>query len=649
MSLTRPAWSVTIAAPGHWSYTITQGDDPFGGDLEFVPPLVAGVAFDGDQLPAPIAPVSLQFRLLVRHTAALPSPLIEGQLLTFTLERPTEDHSAPYVQSVMRISDLEATIDRRARVWVDVTAVDVLATFRGRRIDASLPRQTLAERLERVAREAGFAILHDLPSDPGVLAPLELEQQSAGDTAQTALNVDPWMVLVPAGPDTPTALRVVQLDPEARFEHALLEFVRERGRVELRDRDDLPATDKYGVVLNADWIDLSPTWRRGKESRPNKAIANGVEDPAHPQPSTAAAEHKPLVTAYGESALTVDTHLYETARLEQTARRALPQRADLTSAWAVDSLTLVPERMDDDQLDHLAPMFVPHADGSGSAAPPATVAVRGVPEDLSLGRIAGRVTRVDFTIDGGDLTIVPRLLPAVPRSPETPSYAQWRADAAFAAATYSADDVDPAITYAEAKLARLPGGDVPPDPEPEWVLQVTRTWVFNAYDGLFDWLGTARATAPFANPVPAHVTASALNQLIPETPPRLATDHSAEDGFAYCSTNTPGSWIAWDFGPGITVRPARFGIQHALAWDGDYVRNFKLQGSQDGVAWTDLRDVVNEGPTLGAKFWSTDVVGAAAYRHLRIILTGPGAHGNHYLAAAEVEFWGDLYQLIYPD
>lgn len=456
MTLERPAWSVTIAsvrAPV-WSYTVTAGDDPFGGDLELVPPLVAGFAFDADQLPAPIAPDTLQFRLFARNTAALP-PLIEGQILTFELVRPTADAPIPYLRTILRVTDLQAQLDRLPAIYVDVTAVDVLAEFRGRKITRSLPLQSRADRLLAIASAVGARIDHDLPGEGTILAPLELTEASAGDTAQDALNIDPWDVLRPANLGESRAYRVVQLDPDAKLEYALFEFYREAGIVYLADRDDLPPADAYGLVLRADWIDLSPTWRRGKEARTNKAIATGLENPANPQPLTAAVQHTPLVRAWGESARTIATQAWQTAVLEQVARRALPQAADATPAWAVDEMTIDTTRLDDDELDAIAPMFVPQIDGTGSAAAPSSVAVLGVPADLSLGRIAGRITQARFTIDAGDLTIAVRVLPGVPRSTQAVTYAQWRASD-LSDATYA--DVDPSITYAQAKLARLAPG-----------------------------------------------------------------------------------------------------------------------------------------------------------------------------------------------
>lgn len=456
MTLARPAWSVTIAAPGLWTYTITQGDDPFGGDLEFVPPLVAGFAFDNEQLPSPVAPDTLQFRLFARNTAALPE-LIEGQVLTFVLERPLLSGAASYMSSIMRITDLSATVDRLPAVYVDVTAVDILAALRSRSTSVELALQRRRDRIDDLAAVAGVRVDHDLPPEPPVLAPLVLDGKSVGDTMQTALNASPWDVLRPATLDDPNRYRVVHLDPDAKLEHALYDFTLTGEILGVVDRVDLPASDAHGAILQAAWIDLSPQWRRGKESRVNKWTATGVENPAATQPTTAAAEHRSLVRAYGESAASTETHLWETSRLAATARAALPQQADAVASWAVDELTVDVARMTDEQLDELAPKLTIQLDDSGSVSPPSAVAVVGIPATVSLGRIAGRITAARFQLDvGGRLKITPRILPGVPRSPETPSYAEFRASQ-FSGVTYA--DVDPDLSYAVAKLARIP---VPP-------------------------------------------------------------------------------------------------------------------------------------------------------------------------------------------
>ena len=162
------------------------------------------------------------------------------------------------------------------------------------------------------------------------------------------------------------------------------------------------------------------------------------------------------------------------------------------------------------------------------------------------------------------------------------------------------------------------------------------------YNGLVNLIGTDFGTKPYVNPTTAGgpITTTASSALAGAGPEK-AFDHSSEDGFTYCSTNTVGSWLAVDFGAGWKVKPTHVGLEHPRRWDGDYARNFRIQGSNNGTTWTDLLvPAPDQGPILSTKFWHAPMTGDAAYRHLRVLMTGAGAGGNGYLPIGELEFWG---------
>ena len=79
------------------------------------------------------------------------------------------------------------------------------------------------------------------------------------------------------------------------------------------------------------------------------------------------------------------------------------------------------------------------------------------------------------------------------------------------------------------------------------------------------------------------------------------------------------------------------------------LRNWNLQGTNDGVEWTTLRQHVND-QSLGLTRMSTaawPVEGCqVAYRYFRVFKTGPNSKGNSdALMCAGIELYGQLMQL----
>lgn len=172
-------------------------------------------------------------------------------------------------------------------------------------------------------------------------------------------------------------------------------------------------------------------------------------------------------------------------------------------------------------------------------------------------------------------------------------------------------------------------------------------------DGIFNWLGTVGNTQLFGNPATAatglyanrptgssYTATQSTDQDGTRTAPK-ATDHLL-DANNNCShtQNIANSWWKANFGAGHTVTPTYIGI---CGRDGGGMepRNFKLQGSNDDSAWTDLLTVVATGPNDNA-WWSSAVTASAAYRYLRILQNGLNSSGFDYLVLGEVELWGTI-------
>ncbi|MEX0271401.1 hypothetical protein AB3R30_19860 [Leptolyngbyaceae cyanobacterium UHCC 1019] len=101
------------------------------------------------------------------------------------------------------------------------------------------------------------------------------------------------------------------------------------------------------------------------------------------------------------------------------------------------------------------------------------------------------------------------------------------------------------------------------------------------------------------------------------------------------------SYVKLDCGEGRTIRPTGYTLQH----DGStsrYLRNWKLQGSNDDATWTDL-DTRTGNTSLDAayKFAYFAVTGNTNfYRYLQILQTDVNSSGDNILTLSEWEFYG---------
>ena len=79
------------------------------------------------------------------------------------------------------------------------------------------------------------------------------------------------------------------------------------------------------------------------------------------------------------------------------------------------------------------------------------------------------------------------------------------------------------------------------------------------------------------------------------------------------------------------------------------LRHWELQGSNDGQAWTTLRQHANDASLeevpMSVAAWPIEQTGnSIAYRHFRILATGRNSGGTKHLLCAGIELYGKLKQ-----
>jgi len=131
-------------------------------------------------------------------------------------------------------------------------------------------------------------------------------------------------------------------------------------------------------------------------------------------------------------------------------------------------------------------------------------------------------------------------------------------------------------------------------------------------------------------------------------------DHAFDDnpgtaGYSTWHTTWTGGpeWIAVDLGEGNDWAVTRYGLMGASFHEGYRVRDFELQGSDDGESWTTVDSVSDANLAYvmygGEAFSYWEVDNDTAYRHWRYLITaneGGQTYANE-VGIVEIEMFGD--------
>lgn len=155
-------------------------------------------------------------------------------------------------------------------------------------------------------------------------------------------------------------------------------------------------------------------------------------------------------------------------------------------------------------------------------------------------------------------------------------------------------------------------------------------------NGLFYYLGTAKLTAAFSSPSDRGVVLTA-NGAAYNNPTVVV---NRVDDFFYPPEDPNGSWLVMHL-TGGTLKCNYYSIKTRVGYGGYYLRNWKLQGSNDGSNWNDL-DVQTNNTTLNSdgQWLSLPVTSTDFYNYFRLIVTGTDSSGAHLLVLNEIELYG---------
>ena len=100
-----------------------------------------------------------------------------------------------------------------------------------------------------------------------------------------------------------------------------------------------------------------------------------------------------------------------------------------------------------------------------------------------------------------------------------------------------------------------------------------------------------------------------------------------------------------DLGFGRALQVDHYCLRHGNNYERYILRNWNLEGSNNNIDWTVLREHKDD-RSLAEEAYSEgdwDVNSAASnspYRFFRILQTGPNSSGNHHLICCGIELYG---------
>lgn len=161
--------------------------------------------------------------------------------------------------------------------------------------------------------------------------------------------------------------------------------------------------------------------------------------------------------------------------------------------------------------------------------------------------------------------------------------------------------------------------------------------------GLIYFIGTNEYTTRFSNPHASGKVVASFSTVCPPCLPSVFVNHQEEE---FGSTNNEMmSWMMVDIGRHRSMVVKEYSLRHG--WNKEYyvLRNWELQGSNDGENWDVLRKHMNDSKldsaSYSTSYWPVPDA-PNGYRYFRILLTGDTSNQSNHLRCSGIEFYGTL-------
>lgn len=170
-----------------------------------------------------------------------------------------------------------------------------------------------------------------------------------------------------------------------------------------------------------------------------------------------------------------------------------------------------------------------------------------------------------------------------------------------------------------------------------------------AYDfdthGLFYWLGSRGGMTAWRNPAEADYVEVTASSLASSPPSKPASALCGRETVRCVTQPKPNQYFLVNL-KRYKLQPTHYTMRHYDSWDTEALRNWQIEGSNDGRSYDVLREHINDKRLnkIGATAtWSLPV--KKSYQFFRIRQTGPNSNDNHYLSLSGLEMYGILTEV----
>ena len=158
------------------------------------------------------------------------------------------------------------------------------------------------------------------------------------------------------------------------------------------------------------------------------------------------------------------------------------------------------------------------------------------------------------------------------------------------------------------------------------------------------WLGTRQKTHPWRNPDDLGAVRVTSVPLAVNPPSAPASAIVGREVVRCVTQPNRESWFCVDLLT-LYVRPTAYTLRHYDSYDSEALRDWKLQGSNDGAKWVKLLSHKKDEHLQGkgsSHTWEIPPT-TKAYRMFRILQTGKNSNGHLYCALSGFELYGQAF------
>jgi hypothetical protein len=112
----------------------------------------------------------------------------------------------------------------------------------------------------------------------------------------------------------------------------------------------------------------------------------------------------------------------------------------------------------------------------------------------------------------------------------------------------------------------------------------------------------------------------------------------------FSTNNSAGSWVQLDFGASRTVRVDAYQLRNYNGGS-NLLRNWKIQGSNNGSTWTDLDARTSDATFTTSSqwgYWTANQGNTSYWRYIRLLSTGVDSGSANYISLGQIELYGAI-------